>query len=87
MRVLPGLGKRGERPRGRPPPGASPRPVPRPRWPSWPAALRFVRSWLVPWTRLWRIWRAWHSATPPQELRWLLDLVGDGYSLHLYLRP
>jgi hypothetical protein len=21
------------------------------------------------------------------ELRWLLDLVGDGYSLHLYLRP
>ena len=36
--------------------------------------------------RLWRIWRAWHSATPPQELQWLLALVGDGHSLHLYLR-
>jgi hypothetical protein len=36
----------------------------------WPAALRFARGWLVPWTSLWRIWRAWHAAAPPQELRW-----------------
>jgi hypothetical protein len=56
-------------------------------WPSWPAALRYVRSWLVPWSSLWRIWRAWYSAPSPPELQWLLDLVGAGYSLYLYLRP
>jgi hypothetical protein len=81
-----GRGKRRGRPRGGPPPGPPRRPIPRPRWPAWPAALRHVRSWLVPWSRLWRIWRAWHSATPPPDLQWLFDLVGDGYALHLYLR-
>ena len=41
----------------------------------------------MPWTAIWRIWRAWRwGVTPPEELRWLLALVGDGHSLHLYLR-
>ncbi len=67
-------------------PAASPAP---PRWPIWPVALRHVRSWLVPWTmlwRIWRIWRIWSTAAPPLDLRWLLDLVGAGYSLPLSLR-
>jgi hypothetical protein len=49
-------------------------------------ALRHVRSWLFPWNAIRRIWRAWSTASPPPELQWLLDLVGAGYSLRLYLR-
>jgi hypothetical protein len=51
-----------------------------------PAALRTCAAGSCPGTSVWRIWRAWHSATPAEELLWLLDLVGAGYSLHLYLR-
>ncbi|MBI3970960.1 MAG: hypothetical protein HY332_06695 [Chloroflexi bacterium] len=75
----------GGRPRGRRPHQRR-RPAPPPAWPSWPVALRHVRSWLFPWTVLWRIWRAWSTAAPPPELQSLLDLVGAGYRLHLYVR-
>ena len=53
---------------------------------SWPRTLRHVRSWLDPWTFLWRCWRAWSNAPPPPELRALLDAVGQGHPLDLYLR-
>ena len=53
---------------------------------SWPRTLRHVRAWLDPWTFLWRCWRAWSNAPPPPELRALLDAVGHGHPLNLYLR-
>ena len=53
---------------------------------SWPRTLRQVRGWLDPWTFLWRCWRAWSNAPPPPELRALLDAVGQGRPLDLYLR-
>ena len=43
-------------------------------------------GWLDPWTFLWRCWHAWSSAPPPPELRALLDAVGQGHPLDLYLR-
>src|SRR5581483_9817103 len=52
---------------------------------SWPQAPRQVRGWLDPWTFLWRGWRAWSTAPPPPELRALLDAVGQGHPLALYL--
>ena len=61
------------------------RPAP-PRLVSWPRTLRQVRGWLDPWTFLWRCWRAWSNAPPPPELRALLDAVGQGHPLDLYLR-
>ena len=57
-----------------------------PRPASWPRTLRQVRGWLDPWTFLWRIWRAWSNAPRPPELRALLDAVGQGRPLDLYLR-
>jgi hypothetical protein len=53
--------------------------------PSWPVALRRVRSWLDPWTFLGRCWRAWSGAPPPPELQALLDQVFIGRPLHVYL--
>ena len=41
----------------------------------------------MPWISLWRIWRARSKLTPPPELQELLDLLADGNSLSLYLRP
>lgn len=61
-------------------PGSVARPV------SWPTTLRRVRGWLAPWTFLWLCWRAWSSAPPPPELQALLDSVGHGRPLNLYLR-
>jgi len=52
---------------------------------SWPLALRQVRSWLAPWVMLWRFWRAWSNAPPPPQLRALLDAVGGGHPLDLYV--
>jgi hypothetical protein len=52
---------------------------------SWPVTLRRVRGWLDPWTFLWRCWRAWSDAPPPPELQALLDAVGQGRALNLYL--
>ena len=52
----------------------------------WPMTLRRVRGWLDPWSFLWRCWRAWSTAPPPPELRALLDAVGQGRPLNLYLR-
>jgi DDE superfamily endonuclease len=51
-----------------------------------PAALRRVRSWLAPWHFLGRCWRAWSEAPPPPPLQALLDAVGMGRPLNLYLR-
>jgi hypothetical protein len=53
---------------------------------SWPRTLRQVRGWLDPWTFLWHCWHAWSNARPPPELRALLDAVGQGHPLDLYLR-
>jgi hypothetical protein len=52
---------------------------------SWPLALRQVRSWLDPWVMLWRFWRAWSKAPPPPQLRALLDAVGGGQQLNVYV--
>ena len=55
--------------------------------PSWPRALRAVRSWLTPATTLTRWWQAWSKAPPPAELQHLLDNVSAGHGLFLYLPP
>ncbi len=59
---------------------------PRPQLVSWPVTLRRVQGWLAPWVLLWRWWRAWSTRPPPPELRALLDAVGGGRPLYLYLR-
>jgi SRSO17 transposase len=53
---------------------------------SWPAALRWVRGWLAPWSMRWRCWRAWSDLPPPSELQALLDWLGRGRPINLYLR-
>ena len=53
--------------------------------PSWLVALRRVRGWLDPWVMLWRYWRAWSKAPPPPQLQALLDTVGKGHSLDVYV--
>jgi hypothetical protein len=52
----------------------------------WPLTLRRVQGWLAPWVLLWRWWQAWSTCPPPPELRALLDAVGQGHPLYLYLR-
>jgi hypothetical protein len=52
---------------------------------SWPAALRAVRAWLAPFRWLTRCWKAWAQAPPPPELAMLLEAVGSGVPLNLYL--
>jgi hypothetical protein len=54
---------------------------------SWPAAVRAVRAWLIPWSVLARCWRSWSPAPPPPQLHRLLDGVAAGRPLHLYLPP
>jgi hypothetical protein len=54
---------------------------------AWPQALRRVRGWLTPWVVLGRWWRSWSTAAPPPQLRLLLEAVGAGRPLHLYLPP
>ncbi|MGW0593067.1 hypothetical protein [Streptosporangium sp. NPDC002607] len=46
-----------------------------------------VRSWLTPAIALARWWRSWSQAVPPAELQQLLDAVGAGHGLRLYLPP
>jgi hypothetical protein len=53
---------------------------------SWPVTVRQVRGWLAPWHLLGRCWRAWSSQPPPAELQALLDAVGAGRPLCLFLR-
>ena|SRR5215212_723092 len=53
--------------------------------PSWPVVLRRVRSWLDPGVTLWRFWRAWSKAPPPPQLQALLEAVGGGHSLDVYV--
>ena len=53
---------------------------------SWPVTLRRVQGWLTPWVLLWRWWHAWSTLPPPPELWALLDAVGQGRPLYLYLR-
>jgi hypothetical protein len=65
--------------RRRPPSATNSGPLSRP--------LRRVRAWLTPWVALGRYWRAWSTALPPTQLRLLLDAVGAGRPLHLYLPP
>jgi hypothetical protein len=55
--------------------------------PSWPRALRAVRSWLTPAITLTRWWQAWSKAPPPAEFQRLLDSVSAGRGLFLYLPP
>ncbi len=54
---------------------------------SWPKALRAVRAWLTPWLLLQRCWTAWTNKPPPRELQQLLNAVGSGHALNLYLPP
>ena len=54
---------------------------------AWPVTLRRVRGWLTPRVVLERWWRAWSPTPPPLQLRLLLDMVGAGRPLHLYLPP
>jgi hypothetical protein len=73
------------RPRGGPPrPGIRAEPAAKG---SWPAALRAVRAWLIPWSVLQRCWRSWSPAPPPRQLQRLLDAVPGGRPLHRYLPP
>jgi hypothetical protein len=60
--------------------------APRPRL-CWPAALRAVRAWLEPWIMLWRYWRAWSTRPPPRPLQVLLDHLGRGHGIYLYVVP
>lgn len=53
--------------------------------PTWSAALRGVRAWLEPFVWVWRSWRAFSSASPPRALRALLNAVGSGRPLRLYV--
>ena len=69
--------ERGEMAPDRP---APPRPDPLPR------TFRQVRGWLDSWTFVWRCWRARSNAPLPPGLRALLNAVGHGRSLGLYLR-
>jgi hypothetical protein len=55
--------------------------------PSWPKALRVLRGWLTPAIVLQRWWQAWSRAPPPVELQALVDAVGAGQGLRLYLPP
>ena len=43
-------------------------------------------GWLAPWHFLRRCWHAWSSRPPPPELQALLDAVGAGRPLYLFLR-
>jgi hypothetical protein len=52
--------------------------------PSWPVALRKVRSWLEPYVLLVRYWRAFSDLPPPEELRKLLERLFCGEGLYLY---
>ncbi len=52
----------------------------------WPVTMRQVRGWLAPWHFLQRYWQAWSSRPPPAELQALLDTVGAGHPLYLFLR-
>ncbi len=53
--------------------------------PSWPRALRAVRAWLSPWIALQRWWQAWSRRPPPPPLQALINSVGAGCGLHLYI--
>ncbi|MFE4254047.1 hypothetical protein ACFRU3_31955 [Streptomyces sp. NPDC056910] len=51
----------------------------------WPQALRDVRGWLTPWATLQRYWRAWTAKPPLTELQALINAVGTGRPLNLYI--
>ncbi len=53
---------------------------------AWPVTVRHVRGWLTPWHFLARCWHAWSSQPPPEELQALLNAVGAGRPLYLFLR-
>jgi hypothetical protein len=52
--------------------------------PSWPQALRTIRSWLHPSITLQRWWQAWPKAPPPPQLQALINSLAAGHGLHLY---
>src|SRR6266536_367166 len=53
--------------------------------PSWPRALRAVRTWLSPWTVLQRWWTAWSKTPPPPQLQALMESLQAGHGLYLYI--
>lgn len=53
--------------------------------PAWSVRLRQVRLWLEPFVWVWRVWRAYTPLRPPRPLRRLLQQVGQGEPLPLYL--
>ncbi|WP_254649225.1 hypothetical protein [Streptomyces sp. GbtcB7] len=75
----PGLAHRQDRQRGGEPGSQQPRPA------CWPQAIRAVRGWLTPWAMLQRYWRAWTTKPPPPALQELINTVGTGRPLNLYI--
>ncbi|MBS2536968.1 IS701 family transposase [Catenulispora sp. NF23] len=55
--------------------------------PSWPKAIRAVRSWQTPWIALRRWWNAWSTEPPPHEIKTLIESLAAGRGLNLYLPP
>ena len=53
--------------------------------PSWPRALRKVRSWLQPYVMLLRYWGAYTDLPPPKELQQLLERLFGGEGVYLYV--
>lgn len=53
--------------------------------PSWSTLLHQVRLWLEPFVWVWQAWRAYSTERPPRRLFHLLDQVGRGTPLQLYV--
>lgn len=53
--------------------------------PKWSTLLHQVRLWLEPFVWVWQAWRAFSTERPPRPLFLLLDRVGQGRPLPMYV--
>ncbi|GGN41002.1 hypothetical protein GCM10010842_26340 [Deinococcus daejeonensis] len=53
--------------------------------PRWSTLLHQVRLWLEPFVWVWQAWRAFSTERPPRPLFLLLDQVGQGQPLPMYV--
>ncbi|MFC3605402.1 transposase [Deinococcus soli (ex Cha et al. 2016)] len=53
--------------------------------PRWSTLLHQVRLWLEPFVWVWQAWRAFSTERPPRPLFLLLDRVGQGRPLPMYV--
>lgn len=53
--------------------------------PGWSVLLHQVRLWLGPFVWIWQAWRAYSTERPPRRLLQLLEQVGRGVPLRLYV--